>query len=62
MAVLLDEALATAILGCTIKSKSVLEALSIKLAEKWETPYTLVRGYVNTRMSILIVRATHICQ
>jgi hypothetical protein len=39
----------------------MLEALSIKLAEKWEKPYAVVRGYVNARMSIAIVRATHIC-
>jgi hypothetical protein len=43
------------------EAKSVLKALSIKLAEKWEKPYAVVRGYVNTRMSIAIVRATHIC-
>jgi hypothetical protein len=36
------------------EAKSVLKALSIKLAEKWEKPYTVVRGYVNTRMSIAI--------
>jgi hypothetical protein len=43
------------------EAKCLLEALSIKLAEKWEKPYAVVRGYVNARMSIAIVRATHIC-
>jgi hypothetical protein len=38
------------------------EAVSA-LADKWEKPYAVVRGYVNARMSIAIagVRATHIC-
>jgi hypothetical protein len=27
----------------------------------WEKPYAVVRGYVNARMSITIVRAAHIC-
>jgi hypothetical protein len=43
------------------EAKCLLEALSIKLAEKWEKPYAVVRGYVNARMSIAIVRATYIC-
>jgi hypothetical protein len=43
------------------EAKCLLKALPIKLAEKWEKPYAVVRGYVNARMSIAIVRATHIC-
>jgi hypothetical protein len=43
------------------EAKCLLEALSIKLAEEWDKPYAVVRGYVNVRMSIAIVRATHIC-
>jgi hypothetical protein len=31
------------------------------LADKWEKSYAVVRGYVNARISIAIVRATHIC-
>jgi hypothetical protein len=43
------------------EAKSLLEALSKELAKKWDKPYAVVRGYVNARMSIAIVRATHIC-
>jgi hypothetical protein len=39
----------------------VLKELSTRLAKKWEKPYSVVRGYVNARMSIAIVRATHLC-
>jgi hypothetical protein len=35
--------------------------LSAKLAKKWQKPYSQVCGYVNTRLSIAIVRATHLC-
>jgi hypothetical protein len=31
------------------------------LAEKWEKPYSEICGYVNARMSIAMVRATHLC-
>jgi hypothetical protein len=31
------------------------------LAAKWEKPYSQVCGYVNARMSIAIVRTTHLC-
>jgi hypothetical protein len=31
------------------------------LSEKWEKPFSEVCGYVNARMSIAIVRATHLC-
>ena len=40
---------------------SSTKKLSILLSDKWEKPYAVVRGYVNARMSIAIVRATHIC-
>jgi hypothetical protein len=39
----------------------LLKRLSLRLAEKWERPYSVVRGFVNARMSIAIVRATHLC-
>jgi hypothetical protein len=35
--------------------------LSTLLVVKWEKPYSHVCGYVNARMSIAIVRATHLC-
>ena len=43
------------------EAKCLLKKLSILLSDKWEKPYAVVRGYVNARMSIAIVRATHIC-
>jgi hypothetical protein len=41
--------------------KCLLKKLSTALADKWEKPYAMVRGYVNARMNIAVVRATHIC-
>jgi hypothetical protein len=43
------------------EAKSVLKKLSIALSVKWNKSYSEVRGYVNARMSIAIVRATHRC-
>jgi hypothetical protein len=43
------------------EAKCLLKKLSTALADKWEKPYAVVRGYVNARISIAIVRATHIC-
>jgi hypothetical protein len=43
------------------EAKCLLKKLSKALADKWEKPYAVVRGYVNARISIAIVRATHIC-
>jgi hypothetical protein len=39
----------------------LLKKLSALLAEKWEKPYSEICGYVNARMSIAMVRATHLC-
>ncbi len=35
--------------------------LAAKLASKWQRTYSEVCGYVNARLSITIVRATHLC-
>jgi hypothetical protein len=43
------------------EAAELLKRLSLRLAEKWERPYSVVRGFVNARMSIAIVRATHLC-
>ena len=43
------------------EAKTLLRKLSALLAEKWEKPYSQVCGFVNARMSIAIVRATHLC-
>jgi hypothetical protein len=39
----------------------LLKRLSLRLADKWERPYLVVRGFVSARMSIAIVRAAHLC-
>jgi hypothetical protein len=43
------------------EAKILLRKLSAMLAEKWEKPCSEVCGYVNARMSIAVVRATHLC-
>jgi predicted transcriptional regulator len=43
------------------EAKTLLKMLSTLLAEKWGKSYSEVCGYVNARMSIAIVRATHLC-
>jgi hypothetical protein len=43
------------------ESRTLLKKLSALLAEKWEKPYSEICGYVNARMSIAVVRATHLC-
>jgi hypothetical protein len=35
--------------------------LAAKLAAKWQRTYSQVCGYVKARLSIAIVRATHLC-
>jgi hypothetical protein len=43
------------------EAKTLLKKLSSVLSVKWGKPYSEVCGYVNARMSIAIVRATHLC-
>jgi hypothetical protein len=43
------------------EAKILLRKLSSMLAEKWEKPCSEICGCVNARMSIAIVRATHLC-
>jgi hypothetical protein len=44
------------------EAKTLLKKLSSLLAEKWEKPYSVVRGDVNSQMSsIAFIRATHLC-
>jgi hypothetical protein len=40
----------------SMKNRNILTICS-----QWENPYSHVCGYVNARMSIAIVRATHLC-
>jgi hypothetical protein len=43
------------------EASTFAKRLSAKLAEKWQKPYSQVCGYINVRLSIAIVRATHLC-
>ena len=43
------------------EAEALLKRLSGKLATKWEQPYSQVCGFVRARLSIAIVRATHLC-
>ena len=43
------------------EAKTLLRKLSSMIAEKSGKPYSQVCGYVNARVSIAIVRATHLC-
>jgi hypothetical protein len=47
---------------CLEQRAFLLRKLSALFAAKWEKPsYSQVCGYLNARMSIAIVRATHLC-
>ena len=43
------------------EAKSLNKRLGSKLAEKWKSPYSAVMGFVNARVSVAILRATHLC-
>ncbi len=43
------------------EATELLKRLSLRLADKWQRPYSVVRGFVNARISIAICRATHLC-
>jgi hypothetical protein len=43
------------------EAKTVLKKLPCVLSEKWGKSYSEVCGYVNARVSIAIIRATHLC-
>ena len=41
--------------------KVVLSRFAEKLVSLWKKPYPMVMGWVQTRMSFVILRATNIC-
>jgi len=43
------------------ETRAFLKKLAKLLAEEWEKPYPTVRGFINARMSITLVRATNRC-
>jgi hypothetical protein len=43
------------------EASTFAKQLAAKLTNKWQKPYSQVCGYVQARLSIAIVRATHLC-
>ena len=43
------------------EATAVNKNLAKKLATKWNSPYSVTCGFVNARISIAILRATHLC-
>ena len=43
------------------EAEALAKRLSSKLAKKLSRPYSVVRGYVNARLSLAIVRTRHLC-
>ena len=43
------------------EAKAILKNISVRLADKWDITYSKVRGYVNAKISIAIIRAAHRC-
>ena len=42
------------------EAKSLLKAIAMKLSKKWERPYSVVCGFIKSRLSFAIARATHL--
>ena len=43
------------------EANKFVQRLSELLAERWHKPYSVVCSYVRSRLSIAVVRATHLC-
>ena len=43
------------------KAQTFEKRLAVKLAGKWQKPYSQVCGYAKARLSIAAIRATHLC-
>jgi hypothetical protein len=43
------------------EAKSLLKQIVLRLTAKWEQPYSVVRGFVNARINLAILRATNLC-
>jgi hypothetical protein len=44
-----------------LQAKNLLKQIAKRLAAKWEQPYSVVRGFVNARINLAILRATNLC-
>jgi hypothetical protein len=43
------------------EAKNLLKQIALRLTAKWEQPYSVVRGFVNARINLAILRATNLC-
>ena len=43
------------------EAKNLLKQIALRISVKWEQPYSVVRGFVNARINIAILRATNLC-
>jgi hypothetical protein len=43
------------------EAKNLFKQISLRLTAKWEQPYSVVRGFVNARINLAILRATNLC-
>ena len=44
-----------------VEAAATLKRIAIRLATTWQQPYTSICGYVNIGITIILVRATHLC-
>jgi hypothetical protein len=44
------------------EAKNLLKQIALRLTAKWEQPYSVVRGFVNARINLAILRATNLCR
>jgi hypothetical protein len=42
------------------EAKNLLKQIALRLEAKWEQPYSVVRGFVNARINLAILRATNL--
>jgi hypothetical protein len=43
------------------EAKNLLKQIALRLTATWEQPYSVVRGFVNARINLAILRATNLC-
>ena len=44
-----------------VEAEETLKLIASRLAQKWQEPYSRTFGYMNSRLAITILRATHRC-
>jgi hypothetical protein len=43
------------------EAKNLVKQIALRLTAKWEPPYSVIRGFVNARINLAILRATNLC-